>query len=184
MSNQLRENIANERRRLRSVRQALTQAVEDAAAKSDEYPPFYVAIGNYMEAAMERLHAQDIKMGDMIREKSENLDPERVAQALAELDERLTGNQDYLTKFLAARDELSRQGKAAVERFEQTARDYTRYIVANMGHHGATTDLAQELFSPDDWTFMAGVTEDDMEREQRLHDAVRESLPAGANLDG
>ena len=183
MSNELREKIANERRRLRGVRQALTEAVEDPSDKSDEYRAFYVAIGNYMEAAMERLHVQDVKMGDMIRDKSGDLDPKRVEQALSELDERLTGNQAYLNRFLAARDDLSQQGAPALKPFEEAARDYTRYIVANMGHHGATTELAQELFSPDDWIFMAGVTEEDTQREEQLHRAVRESAPANAILE-
>ena len=183
MSNELREKIANERRRLKGVRQALTEAVEDPSDKGEEYPAFYVAIGNYMEAAMERLHAQDVKMGDMIREKSGGLDPNRVQQALSELDERLTGNQAYLSTFLAARDDLSEQGASALKRFEQAARDYTRYIVASMGHHGATTELAQELFSPDDWIFMAGATDADTQREEQLHRAVCDAAPASASLN-
>ena len=39
-----------------------------------------------------------------------------------------------------------------------------------MGHHGATSDLAQRLFNADDWAYMAGITDDDMQREGELHD--------------
>ena len=184
MTNILREHISNERRRLREVREALSRSVEDLSEKGDQYPPFYLAIGAYLEASMERLHAQDVKMGDMIRQKATDKDPNQVEQALSELEERLTGNQEHLKKFLAARDELAEKGAEAIAGFEAVARDYTRYIVANMGHHGATTDLAQELFSQDDWVHMAGVTDDDMAREQALHDQVEKSLPSGTYLGG
>lgn len=184
MTDVLREHIANERRRLREVREALSRSVEDLDEKSDQYPPFYLAISAYLEASMERLHAQDVKMGDMIREKAGDKDRERVDKALSELDERLAGNQEHLIKFLSARDALADKGGEALPGFEKVARDYTRYIVANMGHHGATTELAQELFSQDDWVFMAGVTDEDMAREQALHDQVEKALPSGTYLGG
>ena len=51
-----------------------------------------------------------------------------------------------------------------------------------MGHHGATTDLAQKLFSQEDWLYMAGITDDDVVREQELHDRVEKCLPSGTYL--
>ncbi len=175
----LRERVAGERRRLKSVRELLTTAVNRTADGDGAFVPFYIAIGEYMEASMERLHAQDIRMGDMIREKLGPPDA-TAKQALMELDERLAGNQALLTAFSAARRTLEVPAPAAgaVGQFEAISRAYSRYIVQNMGHHGATTELAARLFSPADWEDMAHVSETDARREEQLYDQVFARLPA------
>ena len=172
----LRESIGNERRRLRSVRQKLTAAAELKAGDDESFVPFYIAVTDYLEAAMGRLHAQDIKMGDMIRDKSEQID-ETVEKALEELDERLSGNQGHLKKLLEAGTKLRSAGKVGLEHFETVARAYSDYITANMGHHGATTDLARDLFTLDDWEFMAGITDEETHREGELYDLVTRATP-------
>ena len=177
----LQERIAGERRRLRTVRQKLSAAVEQTAAGNAAWAEFYTAVGDYMEAAMERLHDQDVKMGDMIREKVETID-DSVTQALAELEERLAGNQQRLQDMLAARDALRDQGAAAIDRFEGAAREFTDFIVRNMGHHGATTELAAKLFKPDDWEHMAGITDEAMAREVALFEKVESATPADLEL--
>jgi TolA-binding protein len=173
----LQERIAGERRRLRSVRQKLSAAVEQTAGGNAEWASFYEAVGDYMEAAMARLHAQDVKMGDMIRDKVERVD-EKVQKALDELDERLSGNQRRLDELLAARDELQERGTQAIERFESAAREFTDFIVRNMGHHGATTELAGKLFKPADWEYMAGITDEAMAHEVALYERVETTTPA------
>jgi hypothetical protein len=173
----LRERVAGERRRLRSVRETLTAAVGRTAGGDPAFIPFYLAVAEYIGTAMDRLHAQDVKMGDMIRAKLGPPDPES-ARGLAELDERLAGNQRLLHEFLAARDALAAQGAAALARFEAAGRAYTGYIVANMGHHGATTDLAARLFSTADWDYMAGITPAETRREEDLYARVFAALPA------
>lgn len=173
----LRERVANERRRLRSVRQRLSAAVAQTSGGDAAYVPFYIAVTDYMEAAMGRLHAQDVKMGDMIREKVPEINAQ-VEQALGELDARLSGNQQHLERLLEAREALKRDGAKAIGNFEAVAKAYTDYIVANMGHHGATTDLAGELFSVADWEYMAGVTDEEMRREQALYEDVEASTPS------
>jgi hypothetical protein len=173
----LRERVAGERRRLKSVREALTTAVARTSGGDPAFVPFYVAAAEYIEASMDRLHAQDVKMGDMIRAKLGTIDPVS-AKGLAELDERLAGNQRHLQELMAARAALGASGTAAIGRFEQVAGAYTHYIVTNMGHHGATTDLAGRLFTTADWDYMAGVTEADTQREQALYERVFGALPA------
>jgi hypothetical protein len=145
------------------------------------FVPFYMAIAEYIEAAMHRLHIQDVRMGEMIRSKLGTLD-ESASTALAELDERLSGNQRHLAALKEARLALAREGVAALDRFEQVSRDYTNFITTNMGHHGATTELAQKLFSVDDWAYMAGITEEETRREQTLYDRVFASVPKGLKL--
>ncbi|MCC5793842.1 MAG: hypothetical protein JJT85_03800 [Chromatiales bacterium] len=172
----LREKVAHERRRLKSVREALSAGVAAGSGGDPAFIPFYIAIGRYMEAAMHRLHDQDVKMGDMIREKSGTIDA-RAQEALDELDERLEGNQRHLREFIAAREALESDGASALERFERAGEAYSGYITSSMGHHGATTEIAQKLFSPEDWEYMANVTDADMARERELHRAVFDALP-------
>jgi hypothetical protein len=174
----LRERVAGERRRLKSVREALTAAVARKSGGDRAFVPFYVAISDYMETSMGRLHAQDVKMGDMIREKLGKPDA-GADQALQELDERLAGNQKLLKAMVAARQRLAKDGSPdALEHFEAAGAAYTQYIVSNMGHHGATTDLAGRLFTQEDWEYMAGVTDEETRTEQQQFARVFAALPA------
>ncbi|TFG87139.1 MAG: hypothetical protein E4H19_03295 [Chromatiales bacterium] len=174
----LRERVGGERRRLKSVREALTAAVAHKSRGDAAFIPFYVAVSDYMETSMGRLHAQDVKMGDMIREKLGKLD-ESADKALRELDERLAGNQKLLHDMVAAKQRLLKDASPeAVERFETAGAAYTQYIVSSMGHHGATTDLAGRLFTQEDWEYMAGVTEEETRTEQEQYASVFGALPA------
>jgi hypothetical protein len=173
----LRERVAGERRRLKSVREALSAAVARKSGGDAAFVPFYVAIADYIETAMGRLHAQDVKMGEMIREKLGTIDAQ-ASRALAELDERLDGNQQHLAKLVAAKNALQKSGAAALQSFETVSAAYTGYIVSNMGHHGGTTDLAARLFSQDDWEYMAGITDEETRAEQKQYERVFSALPA------
>ena len=172
----LMERIGNERRRLRTARQNMLAAIEQKSHGDETFVPFYIATADYIDVTMQRLHLQDIKMGDMIREKVEDMNAD-VEKALAELDERLDGAREHLKPFLAARDALKEKGQAALEQFEKEGKDYSDFIVANMGHHGATSDLSAELFSAEDWEYMAGITDEAMEREAALYDHIQETKP-------
>lgn len=177
----LQERIAGERRRLKTVRQKLSAAVAQTPADPAVRAEFYAAVGDYMEAAMERLHAQDVKMGDMIRAKVETVDA-GVQKALDELEERLSGAQERLDKLLHARDELREHGVEAIAHFEAAGREFSDFIVRNMGHHGATTELAARLFKPEDWESMAGITDEAMAREVALFEKVESATPDDLEL--
>lgn len=176
----LREKVAGERRRLKSVREAMTTAVARKSGGDAAFVPFYEAVADYIDTSMGRLHAQDVKMGDMIRDKLGKLDAQ-AEQALHELDERLAGNQQHLKAFVAAKAALKGGGPAALERFETVAAAYSNFIVTNMGHHGATTDLAGRLFTTADWDYMAGVTDEETRVEQQLYARVFATLPPALN---
>jgi hypothetical protein len=177
----LYERVAGERRRLRQVRQALTAATAHGAQGNAAWVPFYIAIANYFEAAMHRLHTQDIRMGEILRARA---DMQNAAnrQAMAELDERLAGNQAHLANMLTARTALQKSGAGALSQFETAGSAYARYIVEHMGHHPGSTNMAQALFTPDDWTYMADVSDADQQQERELFDAVFAVLPAGLEL--
>ena len=177
----LSERIAGERRRLRQVRECLTAATHQGSQGNGAWVPFYIAIGDYFEAAMGRLHEQDMRMDTLLRAKVDLNDPE-VRKALVELDERLAGNQQHLTALLSARDGLRAGQPSALSGFEQAGRAYADYIVANMGHHPGSTNLAQAHFRPEDWQYMATVSEADQLREEQLFAAVFADAPSDLQL--
>ncbi len=181
--NDLYERVAGERRRLREVRQMMTAAVERPGDDAEDYAPFYIAVGNYFEAAMHRLHEQDIRMGDMLTDKADLTIPKN-KQAMSELDDRLRGNQTHLQKLLAARDDLQQHGAQALPEFKSAGKHYSDFIQANMGHHGGTNDMAQELFSADDWNYMAYISDDDLANEQRLYNEVVSLKPSDLVMPG
>ncbi|MEZ5565531.1 MAG: hypothetical protein R3F24_08410 [Gammaproteobacteria bacterium] len=173
----LRERVAGERRRLKSVRETLTEAVARTSGGDAAFAPFYIAVSDYIETSMGRLHAQDVKMGNMIREKLGTLDAS-AETALRELDERLAGNQQHLKAMVtAAKGLAAKPDAAALAKFESAGGAYARYIVASMGHHGATTDLAGRLFNQADWEFMAGITDEETRTEQKQYARVFDALP-------
>lgn len=172
----LQERIGNERRRLRAIRMNMMAAVEQKANGDESFVPFYIASADYIDATMARLHKQDVKMGDMIREKADPV-KDNIEEAISQLDARLKGAREHLKPFLAARDELKEKGAEALERFEAAAKEYSDFIVANMGHHDATSELSAKLFSLDDWEFMAGITDEEIAKEENLFERAAACTP-------
>jgi hypothetical protein len=177
----LQERIGNERRRLRNVRQRMLAAIERKAGEDDSFVSFYVAAADYIDTTMARLHGQDVRMGNMIKDKVEKVDA-GVEQALAELDQRLAGATAQLKPFLAARDGLKEEGKAALEGFEKAGKAYSDFIVSTMGHHNATADLSAKLFSLQDWEYMARMTDDEIALEEELYQGVLSTTPEGVEI--
>jgi len=173
----LMERIGNERRRLRNVRQRMAAAIAVQANGEEGFVPFYIAAADYIDATMQRVHEQDIKMGKMIVDKVDKVD-DQIRQALKELDDRLEGAKAHLEPFLAARDALHERGAEALKDFEVAAKTYSDFVVANMGHHGATNDLAGKLFKPADWEYMAGISDEQSAQEASLFSQVVDSMPA------
>lgn len=172
----LMERIGNERKRLRLVRQRMVAGLEAKANGDEAYVPFYVAVGDYIDTTMQRLHDQDVKMGKMIVEKVDEVD-DAVKKALGELEERLEGANAHLKPFLEARDELRERGAAALDTFESAAKEYSDFIAANMGHHSATNDLCAKLFSTADWEYMAGITDAQQQQDQEMFQRVLDASP-------
>jgi hypothetical protein len=172
----LQERIANERRRLRTIRQNMVAAVEKKSKGDESFIPFYIASADYIDATMLRLHEQDVKMGDMIREKADAVEDD-IETAMGQLEARLEGAKAHLKPFLEARDELKEKGAEALEHFEKVAKEYSDFIVANMGHHDATSDLSAKLFSMADWEYMAGITDEQLSEEENLFERAAASTP-------
>jgi hypothetical protein len=48
-----------------------------------------------------------------------------------------------------------------------------------MGHHGATMDLSKKLFAPEDWEYMAGVSDEQSAFDEQLFNRVVTTMPQG-----
>jgi len=177
----LMERVSGERRRLRQVRMALTAATSQKSNGDAAWVPFYIAITEYFEASMERLHEQDIRMGKMLRDKIDMQNPDN-QKALKELDARLEGLNMHHGKLLVARDALAAGEAGALEQYEDVGGAYAAYIVDNMGHHTGTANLAGDHFSQADWEHMTMVSEAAQQREQELFDKVFSLKPANLEL--
>ena len=174
----LREQIGKERDRLVLVRKSLTASLDQTTPHGPEYVPFYVAVAKYIEASMGRLHAQDMRMGELLPERAAGMDAE-VKGLLRDVEERLEGSRKNLQALAGARQVLEAKGASALKNFEAVARTYTEYIRSRMGHQKAPSDLAMKLFTEADWTYMAGATPQDIALEQQLYDRVLAAIPPG-----
>ena len=176
------ESIMGERGRLRTVHEMLKAALE-TEPRDESFVPFYVAIGNYMEAGMGRLGTQDVKMLARLGEKLGVANPED-EEIIAEVHRRLDGNREHLKKYLACRSALESdaQNRAAIEDYEAVSRAYIDYIHNRMGHHAPSTDLARKLFTESDWIEMADIDEAYFSEERELYNAVLETRPDSVPL--
>jgi hypothetical protein len=170
------ESIMNERGRLRTAHEMLKSALE-VDGRDESFAPFYLAVADYMEISMGRLHDQDIKMLAKLSEALAPLDPES-EEIIAEVHRRLAGNQAHLAKFLACRSALQQDGMSAFEQFEEVSAAYIDYIHNRMGHHAPSTDLARQRFTENDWVEIADIDEPYFVKERALYESVLQTRPA------
>ena len=173
------ESIMGERGRLRTTHEMLKTALE-TEPRDHAFVPFYIAVGNYMEASMGRLHSQDVNMLERLASKIDMQDPDN-EEVIAEVYRRLEGNQAHLKSFLECRDALKTQGDDAQPAFEETSLAYIDYIHNRMGHHAPSTDLARQVFTEEDWVEMADLDEAYFQRETELFKAVFDNRPEGVS---
>ena len=150
------ESIRRERGRLRTVHEMLKEALA-VSPRDETFIPFYIAIGDYMEASMGRLHIQDINMLERLASKIDMNDPEN-EEIIAEVYRRLDGNQEHLKRYSACKQALESEGAAAVTDYEDASLAYVDYIHNRMGHHAPSTDLARKAFTEEDWVALPTLT--------------------------
>jgi hypothetical protein len=171
-----------ERGRLRSSHEMLKAALE-LPVRGKAFVPFYLAVANFMEASMGRLNSQDVKMLARLAEKLGDATAEQ-DEVIAEVNRRLDGNREHLTKFLGCRSALQDNptDNAAIEAFESVSTAYIDYIHNRMGHHAPSTDMARELFTEPDWLDIADLDAAYFATEKQLYTAVIDSRPASVPL--
>ena len=174
------ESLMNERGRLRTTHEMLNAALAEEV-RDEAFVPFYIAVADYMEASMGRLHEQDIKM---LRRLAAAVDPtdSEAEEIIAEVHRRLDGNQVHLKDFLACRADLQSDGHSAVDKFEIVSRDYIDFIHNRMGHHAPSTDLARQIFAEDDWVEIADIDQRYFRKEEALYESVLQTRPGSVPL--
>ena len=174
------KSIMRERGRLRTVHEMLKEALA-VSPRDETFIPFYIAIGDYMEASMGRLHIQDINMLERLASKIDMNDPEN-EEIIAEVYRRLDGNQEHLKRYSACKQALESEGAAAVTDYEEASLAYVDYIHNRMGHHAPSTDLARKAFTEEDWVAFADIDETYFAKERALYDSVLQTRPENVPL--
>lgn len=177
------ERLAYERRRVKAVTEALSAVLQQGHAGDPAYLPFYLAVLQYLEPAMYRLHIQGVRLVGMIRDKLGEPDA-GVGRVLCEVEQALADNQRYLARMAHIRERLEQEGAAELGCFEQTAPEFAGFLIANIGQHRQVWQLAQRFFSVDDWAYVAGITNGEVRDEQVRYERVSASVPPGLKLPG
>lgn len=177
-----RTDIGHERRRQIQVRKAL-EAVLARADRGQHYPlaDFYLACGDYLVWSMDRLHEQDQRIHDLLRER---LPPgEREARAaLVRLGSRQQQSRELVRVFRNAVERLRCQGRRGVQAFETAARrfakTFTELLAPRRNPFEAHTD---RLFGKRDWVAIAWASDGSRRSEQLLFATVQTYAPPGAD---
>lgn len=161
----------------------MSAALQQGAGGNPAYLSFYLAVAKYLEAALSRLHVESARAGEMVRSKLGTPDA-AVSDAFLAYDQCLTVNGRYLVDLSRFRERLEQDGTAALASFEQFIREYTAFIIGNMGHHELIVDLAKKLLSVDDLAYMVAISDEEKSCEQSLYERVFASVPPGLQLPG
>jgi hypothetical protein len=181
LDNTSRNAVQRERQRLGQVRKAFAAGIEQQQNGKDAGLEFFSACVDYIRASMDRLHAQDQRIHDLLMPHVKASDTTMIA-TLDNLNSRLARSRVALNELTAARDAYRTKGKAGWADFK-AAIDLFMDIYFNVlmkGQH-STLEFQKQVFSDTDWSATAGVTEDALIKEATLFAEVRRHAPAGAD---
>lgn len=181
LDNTSRNVVQRERQRLGQVRKAFAAGIEQQQNGQDAGLEFFSACVDYIRASMDRLHAQDQRIHDLLLPHVKSSDAQMIA-TLENLNSRLARSRVALNDLTAARDSYRSKGKAgwadfkaAIDRFMDVY-----FNVLMKGQH-STIEFQKQVFSDKDWVYTAGITEDSLTKEATLFAMVRKLAPAGAD---
>ncbi len=174
-----RAEIGRERRRMIQVRKAfetyLTQRDDDAHDPTD----FYLACGDYIVWTMARLHDQDQRIHDLLKER---LDPglTDVHEQLAGLNERQAKSRAFTADFQQAVKALRDSGASGQGEFEEAARAFVNLFTSlRAPRKNPFQEHTDVLFTDSDWIDIAGVSTESLAEEKELYELVGATAPAG-----
>ncbi len=174
-----REEIARERRRQIQVRKAFQAGLDTTGWAGADAARFYLCCADYLRWSMDRLHEQDQRIHDLLRERIPAAESE-AHERLAVLGERQERSRALMRDFSAAAERLRAAGVGGIRAFEQAAREFTAtfnsLLQARKNPFFQHTD---RLFRDADWSDIAGVSEQSLADEARLFGAVQASAPHG-----
>jgi len=176
--NDFESHVSNERTHLSQVRRAFTKSLEIQNVDPG-LVNFYVACSNYFDFSLKRLINQDYILHDLLLPHVE-ADNTEYKNKLESLSKGLGAMEKSMTQLNNAKDQLVSSGLYEIDLFKKEAAHFLDVFINMLAtNRHSTYDLEKQVFKPEDWKQIAGVTEESINSEKTLYNDVRLSAPQG-----
>ena len=176
-----RLQMQQERRRLGQVRKAFAAGVDTKTAGGDVALEFFAACVDYIGAAMDRLHAQDQRIHDLLAPHVPAGDAENQA-TLGHLNARLAASRGALNRLTKGFEVFRRGGGKEWAIFAGVVADFMDVYINTLlkGQH-STQALQDTRFGVAEWNQVADINNEALKVDGALFTAVCRLAPKGAN---
>ncbi len=176
--NDFESHVSNERTHLSQVRRAFTKSLEIQNVDPG-LVNFYVACSNYFDFSLKRLINQDYILHDLLLPHVE-ADNTEYKNKLESLSKGLGAMEESITQLNNAKDKLIKSGLYEIALFKKEAAHFLDVFINMLAtNRHSTYDLEKQVFKPEDWKQIAGVTADSINSEKTLYNDVKLSAPQG-----
>ena len=176
--NDFESHVSNERTHLSQVRRAFTKSLEIKNVDPG-LVHFYVACSNYFDFSLKRLINQDYILHDLLLPHVE-ADNTEYKNKLESLSNGLGAMEESITQLNNAKDKLIKSGLYEIDLFKKEAVHFLDVFLNMLAtNRHSTYDLEKQVFKPEDWKQIAGVTADSINSEKTLYNDVKLSAPQG-----
>ena len=176
--NDFESHVSNERTHLSQVRRAFTKSLEIQNVDPG-LVNFYVACSNYFDFSLKRLINQDYILHDLLLPHVE-ADNTEYKNKLESLSKGLGATEESITQLNNAKDKLVKSGLYEIDLFKKEAAHFLDVFLNMLAtNRHSTYDLEKQVFKPEDWKQIAGVTADSINSEKTLYNDVKLSAPQG-----
>lgn len=176
--NDFESHVSNERTHLSQVRRAFTKSLEIKNVDPG-LVHFYVACSNYLDFSLKRLINQDYILHDLLLPHVE-ADNTEYKNKLESLSNGLGAMEESITQLNNAKDKLIKSGLYEIDLFKKEAAHFLDVFLNMLAtNRHSTYDLEKQVFKPEDWKQIAGVTADSINSEKTLYNDVKLSAPRG-----
>ena len=176
--NDFESHVSNERTHLSQVRRAFTKGLEIKNVDPG-LVHFYVACSNYFDFSLKRLINQDYILHDLLLPHVET-DNTEYKNKLESLLNGLSAMEESITQLNNAKDKLIKSGLYEIDLFKKEAAHFLDVFLNMLAtNRHSTYDLEKQVFKPEDWKQIAGVTADSINSEKTLYNDVKLSAPQG-----
>ncbi len=176
--NDFESHVSNERTHLSQVRRAFTKSLEIQNVDPG-LVNFYVACSNYFDFSLKRLINQDYILHDLLLPHVE-ADNTEYKNKLESLSKGLGAMEASITQLNDAKDKLVKSGLYEIDLFKKEAAHFLDVFINMLAtNRHSTYDLEKQVFKPEDWKQIAGVTEESINSEKTLYNDIKLSAPQG-----
>ena len=176
--NDFESHVSNERTHLSQVRRAFTKSLEIQNVDPG-LVNFYVACSNYFDFSLKRLINQDYILHDLLLPHVE-ADNTEYKNKLESLSKGLGAMEKSMAQLNNAKDQLVKSGLYEIDLFKREAAHFLDVFINMLAtNRHSTYDLEKQVFKPEDWKQIAGVTEESINSEKTLYNDVKLSAPQG-----